>query len=137
MLPTGEILYTDFGNIWVYRSKGNPDPAWAPQITSVPSTIARGGSYTIAGYNLNGFSQGAAYGDDTQAATNYPLVRITNRVTGNVFYERTHDHSTMAIAYTSEASTTFDVSAKTQTGLSWIQIVTNGIASAPVTVNVK
>jgi len=137
MLPTGEILYTDFGNVWVYRSKGQPDPAWAPQITSVPSTINKGGSYTITGYNLNGFSQGAAYGDDVQAATNYPLVRITNRVTGNVFYARTHDHSTMAVAYTGQASTTFDVSVKTQTGLSWIQIVTNGIASAPVTVNVK
>jgi hypothetical protein len=137
ILPTGEILFTDFGNVWVYRASGQPNPAWRPQITSVPLTISRGVSYTISGYNMNGFSQGAAYGDDTQAATNYPLVRLTNRVTGNVFYERTHDHSTMGIAYAGQASTTFDVSAKTQTGLSDLQVIANGIASAPVTVNVK
>jgi hypothetical protein len=35
----------------------------------------------------------AAYGDDPQAAANYPLVRITNNRTGHVFYSRTHDHT--------------------------------------------
>lgn len=136
-LPTGEILFTDFGNVWVYRPKGSPNAAWLPQITSVPTQVRRGKSYQVSGFNLNGFSQGAAYGDDAQAATNYPLVRFTNRVTGNVFYERTHDHSTMGIAYSGEASTTFDVSSKTETGLSDLQVVVNGIASAPVTVNVQ
>jgi hypothetical protein len=86
---------------------------------------------------LNGFTQGAAYGDDAQAATNYPLVRFTNRVTGNVYYERTHDHSTMAIAYTGPASTIFDVSSQTETGLNDMEVVVNGIASDPVTVNVQ
>jgi hypothetical protein len=137
VLPSGEILFTDFGNVWIYRSKGKPNPAWAPQITSVPSVINRGGSYTISGYNFNGFSQGATYGDDIQGATNYPLVRITNRVTGDVFFARTHDHSTMGIAYAGQASTTFDVSHNTETGLSLLQVIANGIASQPITVNVK
>ena len=137
VLPTGEILFTDFANIWVYRPKGKPDPAWLPQITSVPTQVHRGKSYVLSGFNLNGYTQGAAYGDDTQAATNYPLVRLTNRETGDVFYARTHDHSTMAIAYSSEASTNFDVSGKTETGLSELQVVVNGLASAPVLVNVQ
>jgi hypothetical protein len=136
-LPTGEILWTDFGDVWVYRPKGNPNEAWRPQITSAPTQVYRGQTYVVKGFNLNGFSQGAAYGDDAQAATNYPLVRLTNRVTGDVFYARTHDHSTMAIAYTGEASTNFDVSSKTETGLSDLQVVANGIASAPVAVNVQ
>lgn len=136
-LPTGEILFTDFGNVWVYRPKGNPNPAWLPQIASVPTQVHRGKSYVVSGYNLNGFTQGAAYGDDAQAATNYPLVRLTNRITGNVSYAKTHDHSTMAIAYSGEASTTFDVSGKTETGLSELQVVVNGLASAPVVVNVQ
>jgi hypothetical protein len=34
------------------------------------------------------------------------------------------------------ASTTFDVSSKTETGLNDMEVVVNGIASAPVTVNV-
>jgi hypothetical protein len=137
VLPTGEILFTDFGNVWIYRSSGKPNPAWAPQIASVPSTVSRGQSYTISGYNFNGFSQGASYGDDVQAATNYPLVRFTNRVTGVVTYARTHDHSTMGIAYPGIASTTFDVSPRTPTGLSWVQVVANGIASPIVTINIK
>jgi hypothetical protein len=136
-LPTGEILFTDFGNVWIYRPKGKPNPAWRPQITSVPSEVSRGGSYKISGYNFNGFSQGAAYGDDTQGATNYPLVRLTNRITGNVYYAHTHDHSTMGIAYSGQASTIFDVSGKTETGLSLLQVIANGIASPPVTVDVK
>ena len=137
VLPTGEVLYTDFGSVWVYRPKGQPKSAWLPQITSVPAQLSRGHSYTISGFNFNGLSQGAAYGDDVQAATNYPLVRLFNRVTGHVFYARTHDHSTMAVAYTGPTSTHFDVSAKTETGLSDLQVICNGIASAPVTVNVR
>src|SRR5262249_28646685 len=39
----------------------------------------------------------------------YPIVRITNRASGHVFYARTHDHSTMAVAYTGTASTFYDV----------------------------
>jgi hypothetical protein len=136
-LPTGEILWTDFGNVWVYRPKGQPNATWRPQITSAPTQVFREQSYPLSGFNLNGFSQGAAYGDDAQAATNYPLVRLTNRITGDVFYARTHDHSTMGLAYTGEASTNFDVSSRTETGLSDLQVVVNGIASAPVTVNVR
>ena len=82
-------------------------------------------------------TQGAAYGDDAQAATNYPLVRLTNRVTGNVYYARTTNPSTMGIAYTGVASTNFVVSSKTETGLSNLQVVVNGLASAPVTVNIQ
>jgi hypothetical protein len=136
VLPTGEILWTDFGDVWVYQGGGTPNPEWAPQISSLPSDISRGKSYVVSGFNFNGFSQGAAYGDDSQAATNYPLVRFTNRETGKVYYARTHDHSTMAIAYTGSASTTFDVPGKAETGLSDLQVVANGIASLPVTVNV-
>jgi hypothetical protein len=137
VLPTGEVLFTDFGNVWIYRSKGSPNPAWLPQITSAPTTVSREKSYVVSGYNLNGFTQGASYGDDAQAATNYPLVRLTNRVTGNVYYARTSNPSTMGIAYTGVASTNFVVSSKTETGLSNLQVVVNGLASAPVTVNVQ
>jgi hypothetical protein len=86
---------------------------------------------------MNGFSQGAAYGDDVQGATNYPLVQITNRASGQVFYARTHDHSTMGVAYTTPASTNFDVKGNIATGLSDLRVVANGIASLPVVVNIK
>jgi len=137
VLPTGEILYTDFGNVWVYQHDGKPKAAWLPQILSVPTTVKRGGTYQLSGLNLNGFSQGAAYGDDIQGATNYPLVMITNRENGVVSFARTHDHSTMGVAYTTTASTNFDVPKNIETGLSDLQVVANGIASLPVTINIQ
>jgi len=139
VLPTGEILWTDLsGNAWVYASTGAPSAAWAPVIgTGANTTIGRGKTYRLSGKNFNGFSQGAAYGDDAQAATNYPIVRITNRASGHVFYARTHDHSTMAVAYTGTASTFYDVPAGAETGLSDLVVVANGIPSAPITVTVQ
>jgi hypothetical protein len=140
VLPTGEILWTDIGgNAYVYTSSGGPNPAWAPRILAgAPVTnLNRGKTYRLSGYNLNGLSQGAAYGDNTQAATNYPLVRITNRATGHVFYARTHDHSTMAVAFTGVASTQYDVPAGMEAGLADLVVVTNGIPSAPISVRVQ
>lgn len=126
LLPTGEVLYTDFGNVWVFQSSMNPKSAWLPQILSAPTDVKPGQTYVVAGLNFNGFSQGAAYGDDVQGATNYPLVQITNRETGRVYYARTHGHSTMGIAYTTPASTNFDVSGNIETGLSGLRVVRNG-----------
>jgi len=140
VLPTGEIFWTDInGAAYVYKSAGAANPAWAPRIVTDESTLTlkRGKTYRISGHNFNGFSQGAAYGDDAQAATNFPLVRITNRATGHVFYARTHDHSTMAVAYAGIASTQYDVAAAMETGPADLVVVTNGIASAPVAVMVQ
>jgi hypothetical protein len=82
-------------------------------------------------------SQGAAYGDDQQAATNYPLVRITNNRTGHVFYSRTHGHSSMGVASADLVSTHFDVPATQEHGPSQLVVVANGIPSAPVAVMVQ
>jgi hypothetical protein len=138
ILPTGQILLTDFSNdIEIYTSTGTYNPAWAPTIQKAPAQLRAGGSYTISGHGFNGMSQGAAYGDDAQAATNYPLVRITNLATGHVFYSRTHDHSSMAVANGGLVSTHFDVPANQETGPSQLVVVANGIPSQPVTVNVQ
>jgi hypothetical protein len=51
-----------------------------------------------------------SYGDEFQNATSYPLVRITSKASGNVYYLRTHDHSTMGLATGKKSvSTHFDV----------------------------
>jgi hypothetical protein len=74
------------------------------------------------------------YGDEAQNATNYPLVRIINLATNHVFYSRTHDHSSMAVASSATVSTQFGVPAAQETGPSNLEVVANGIASAPVSV---
>jgi hypothetical protein len=144
VLPTGQILAceTDFPNVWIYTPSGSPDPAWAPHITGVTPydfSLFTGSTYLVYGRQFNGLSQGAAYGDDQQAATNYPLVQIVNATTGHVFYARTFDHSTMEIGPEDDesnsvfASTNFTVPTKSEieAGYSYLYVVVNGIASEP------
>jgi hypothetical protein len=63
-------------------------------------------------------------------------VRITNVATGHVFYSRTHDHTSMAVASSDEVATFFDVPANEEAGASTLEVVANGIASQPVNVSV-
>ncbi len=139
-LPTGQVMYTNFYNyVQVYTPVGTPNASWAPTITTSPAEISPGGAnYQLAGTQFNGLSGAVGYGDDYQAATNYPLVTITNNATGHVFYARTHGHSTMAVATGSETvSTEFDVPGNVEDGLSTLVVIANGIASQPVSVNVS
>jgi hypothetical protein len=134
LLPTGEVMYLVADgrtkDVELATTTGRPDPAWAPRIRSVRSTLTRGNTYRVSGTQFNGLSCGSDYGDDALSATNYPLVRITNEATHHVFYAPTHDHSTMAIA-TGDAivSTMFDLPLDAETGPSRITVVANGIAS--------
>jgi hypothetical protein len=131
VLPTGQLLFSDLStDVEVFTSKGTYNKAWQPTITSVPATLTHGKTYVIKGTQFNGLSQGAAYGDDFQDATNFALVRITNNATKHVFYAKTHDPSTMAVATGSKAvSTSFDVPVGIEKGGSTLVLVANGIPS--------
>lgn len=134
-LPTGEVLV---GGSAVYKSTGTYNASWAPAITTSPSSVTRGQTYQIAGTQFNGLNQGAAFGDEFDTHTNYPLVRITNNSTGHVFYCRTHDHSSMGVATGNKTITTnFDVPSGAETGASIIEVVANGIPSVSAAVTVQ
>jgi hypothetical protein len=137
VLPTGQIIIGS-STVQVYNSTGTYDPAWAPTVTNSPATVVRGSTYKISGKQFNGLSQAAAFGDEFETATNYPLVRITNNSTGHVFYAKTHDHSTMAVATGNKTvSTNFDVPSGMETGASTLVVVANGIPSPAVNVTVN
>jgi hypothetical protein len=139
VLPTGQILLTDStGDVELYTASGTYQSGWQPTINSFPSSVTPGSTNnSLTGWQLNGLSQGAIYGDDAQSATNYPLVRITNNATGHVFYARTHNHSSMGVATGSAiVSTLFDVPSYVETGASTLQVVANGIPSPAVAVTV-
>jgi hypothetical protein len=140
ILPTGQIMFTDFSTtVEVLTPAGTYESAWQPTITSLSATHLHPGELGVklTGTQLNGLSQGSAYGDDFQDATNYPLVRITNNATEHVFYCRTHNHSTMGVATGSQSVTTeFDVPADTELGESELVVVANGIPSSPASVKI-
>ncbi|HEV2178090.1 MAG TPA: choice-of-anchor D domain-containing protein [Terriglobia bacterium] len=142
LLPTGQVLWCPADgsttDVELYSSPGTINAAWAPTITSVPTSITRGTSYTISGTQFNGLSAGTAYGDDAQMATNFPLVRITNLSTKHVFYARTSNFSTMGIATGSTVvSASFVVPTTAETGSSSLVVVANGIASKAKKVSIK
>ncbi len=136
VLPTGEVL---IGGSEVYTTTGTYQQSWAP-ITFFRNggSVIRGKSYFVTGQQLNGLSQAAAFGDEFETATNYPLVRITNNATKHVFYARTHNHSSMGVATKKTVVYThFDVPLATETGASTLVVVANGIPSLPVSITVN
>lgn len=143
-LPSGQILFTQFAvpgttEVEVYTPSGTANSAWAPVVTNVNSTLHVGSKNNrIAGTQFNGLSQCSYYGDDNQSATNFPLVRITNNSTGHVAYAISHSFSTMAIA-TGSATVfaQFDIPPTVETGASTLEVVTNGIPSAGVSVTLE
>ena len=138
VLPTGQVLFTDFSNdVEIYTSSGSPYHGLAPSALLTTAALSRGSTILLFGYRFNGASQANAYGDDFQDATNYPIVRITNKSTGHVFYCRTHGHNTMAVGYPGPSYTHVDIPANMETGASYLEVVANGIASQKYMIGIE
>jgi hypothetical protein len=138
LLPTGQVLFSNKStNIQVYTPTGSPDPVWVPTITSVPSSMVPGGTYTLYGRQITGLSQAVSFGDDAQMATNYPIIRVRNNLSGDIFYCRTFNFSTMGVnTGTVIHNTRFRIPFGAELGASQITVIANGISSAPVNVHV-
>lgn len=141
LLPTGEVLLTDFSSdIEMYRpTVRTPVAAAVPVINSITSfTLTRGGTFSLTGQRINGLSEAVAYGDDAQPATNYPIVRITTTSTtpNRVFYARTFNHSTRAIGPSVTGMTSFTVPTGTTTGAAKLELIANGIPSPAINVTI-
>ncbi|MEY2445556.1 MAG: hypothetical protein QOE00_2136 [Ilumatobacteraceae bacterium] len=137
LLPTGQVLHTNCTTgVAIYTPDGAPDPVWRPTITSTPTALRAGFTYTLQGRQINGLSQAVIYGDEGAMATNYPIVRLTHLASGHVRYCRTHDHSTMGVnTGTVIHSTRFTVPSGADLGPTDLCVIANGIASEPVRVN--
>ncbi|HKW28348.1 MAG TPA: kelch repeat-containing protein [Verrucomicrobiae bacterium] len=130
-LPDGSVLFTYFDvQLYVYQPDGSPLATGKPGINSI--TPNADGSYHLSGTKLNGISQGAAYGDDAQMDSNYPIVRMTNS-TGNVFYARTSGwSSTGVMTGNTPVTTEFTLPPGLPVGKYSLVVVANGNSSDPV-----
>lgn len=149
LLPNGDVMFgrEDDTGFYAYTDYGSPQDIWRPVINNAPATITSGSTVQISGLRFNGFSQAVGYGDDSAAATNYPLVRIKHRQTGHVRYCRTFGHTTVNAAGNaitsmgvatgaSVVTTSAAVPADLDMGDSDLFVVANGIESLPFRVNV-
>jgi uncharacterized repeat protein (TIGR03803 family) len=128
-LPDGTVLLSYFNTqLYVYVPDGSPLVAGKPTISSI--TQNADGSYHLVGTGLNGISEGATYGDDAQMNSNYPLVRMTNGFTGNVYYARTYNWSSTGIQTGDTPITTeFALPPGLPPGKYSLVVVANGITS--------
>jgi len=126
-LPDGSVLYSDGrSQLYTYRPSGAPLAAGKPTISSISQNVD--GSYHLVGTLLTGISEGAAYGDDAQMASNYPIVRITDS-SGNVYFGRTYNWSSTVVMAGSTPQTTEFTVPNLPSGTYSLQVVTNGISS--------
>ncbi len=138
VLPTGQVLFTDFSNsVQIYTPAGSPCAGCAPTIKTVPSTLTHGSKNNrISGTQFNGLTQGAYYGDDNQSDTNFPIIRITDSA-GRVVYCKTHNWLGGVATGSKVVQAGFDIPGPIHTGPASLVVVANGIASAPVSVTIN
>jgi hypothetical protein len=167
ILPSGQIYFADFQDVEIYTPTDNlVENSWYPTVKDINNhavaacfsgigylipppciTISHGSTNTLDGFQLNGLSQGAAFGDDYQSATNYPLVSIVEELppcfetsscpSPRVYYCRTHDHSNMGVATGNLlVSTQFDCPNVPIGFEGYLDVTANGISvgGAPVIV---
>jgi hypothetical protein len=135
-LPDGTVLYNDQGSThyYVYTPSGTPLAAGKPTISNITPLSCT--SFKITGTLFNGISQGAAYGDDWQMASNYPIVRLTSGT--NVYYARTSNWNSTGVQRGSAADTTqFDLPAGLPVGTYSLVVVANGISSNSTSLTVN
>jgi fibronectin type 3 domain-containing protein len=134
-LPDGTVLFVGgqgSTSLYVYTPAGAPLAQGQPVINSITENFD--GSYLLSGLGLTGISSGAAYGDDWQMDTSYPIVRMTNTSTLNVYYARTFGWNTTSLMTGSRVVTTeFALPLGLPAGTYSLVVTANGIASAPTT----
>ncbi len=129
-LPNGQVMVTGFGTqVWLYTPTSGPNNAWKANLTSLVQN--QDSSYTLTGTQLNGLSNGAAYGDECNSYTNYPIVFLKNTTTGKYSFARTYNHSNMLLATGSTpVSTQFTMPAGLPAGQYQVSTSASGVTSA-------
>jgi len=133
-LPDGSVLTSFQGSSTYYQyvPSGSPLVSGQPTIDTIISNCP---NFKITGKLFNGISEGAAYGDDWQMATNYPIVSLT---AGNqVYYAKTSHWNRIGAVMTGNLEDTADFELPSMPdGTYSAQVIVNGNASNfyPITI---
>lgn len=136
ILPTGQLLFSDdSAQLWVYTSSGEASWWLRPFITSV--NYLGDGQFKLAGFQLDGQSAGASYGDDDQMDANYPIIRMVN-ASGDVFYARTFDWSKIGVGTgTGYETVNFTLNPSVKPGDYALIVSGAGISSFPTFIHIS
>ncbi|MBV8841322.1 MAG: hypothetical protein JO307_00800, partial [Bryobacterales bacterium] len=84
---------------------------------------------------LNGQSAGAAYGDDDQMNSNYPIIRMIDAA-GNVFYARSSNWSTIVGGGTTPEAVNFTLNPGVRRGDYSLIVSGAGLSSLPFSIHI-
>ncbi len=130
-LPDGTVLVSTWSGCFIYSPGGTMLAAGKPTVSNV---LQQACTYTVTGTKFNGISEGVAYGDDWQMATNYPIVRLTSG--SNVYYARSFNWNRTGVQTGALPDTTqFTVPTGLPAGTYSLQVIANGISSNPFSFN--
>ncbi len=127
-LPDGSVLFSSIGSnqYYEYIPGGTQLASGKPVVQNIIKEDCA--TYIATGKGFNGISEGAAYGDDWQMATNYPIIRLTAGTT--VYYARSYNwNSTGVMTGNLPDTTKFDLPSGMPEGTYSLQVIANGIAS--------
>jgi hypothetical protein len=129
-LPDGNVLLATGGSqLYVYHPSGAALTAGKPAISNVTQNADQ--SFHITGTLFNGISEGAAYGDDVQMDSNYPLVRMVDS-NGVVYYARTYGwNSTSVMTSNRLVASEFSLPANLPATNFSLVVIANGNSSDP------
>ncbi len=136
VLPSGQVLFSNTTNqLYVFTPGQAPVAAAVPTISGI--TQNSDGSFLLSGTQLNGINEGAAYGDDAEMSSNYPIVRLTDP-SGKVFFGRTYNWSSNGVATgtTTPESTDFTLPIGLPANTYQVAVVANGVASTSVSITI-
>ena len=125
-LPDGTVLLGVEGSsqYYVYTPAGTPLALAKPAIDTI---IEQQCEYMVTGTLFNGITQGTAYGDDWQMATNYPVIRLV--ANGHTYFAPTTFWNRTGIATGALPDTTyFTVPANVPFGNYSLLLSANGVS---------
>jgi hypothetical protein len=140
LIPNGHVLWSSTfgGDVEEYTPMGTAVSTWRPVIVSVPATVTRGTlNYTMTGKRLHGVSNGAAYGDDAQMSSAYPIMRFTSQVDGHVCFAHVHDHTATSTEFNMPSTSPPVWTLPCTPGPATLEVFVNGIGSATKTVTIN
>ena len=132
MLPSGQVLLglsadSTAQQYFIYTPSGAPVASGKPIINSVTKLSCT--TFMATGHGFNGISEGAAFGDENESDSNYPLFRFTSG--GKVYYARSYNWNSTGVQRGLAKLDTayFELPTSMTTGYYELYAVANGIPS--------
>lgn len=130
--PSGELLVCTQNYLYIRSAPTEQHEAARPVIDrSTANVLVPGYGFTLAGYQLHGLHVGSSMGDDSETRCNHPVVRLTSKIDGRVYFCPTTEYSYRGIQPMRHSTCRVDVPLAVPKGPYSMHVISAGNASQP------